>query len=516
MGGGSGGGGGDSKYDNLEKLYEEQTKNAQMLRELSQQYLPGAMENYMGQVNTVQDPNYAASQANIAAADMAKANAMERDAVTRQLTSSGVNANDPRFAGSLRNTELSNAARMAAGVNSTRDAAGRYQLAVAQDALGTMTGTNNSAASQMGSATSGLSSLYTNQQNMQAQQEANRSQNTANAVAGAYSLLMKDGGRVRGLELLAGGGLTGGAAFAPLTPPMARTVQAPQQPGASPTAAVQIGKQAFGGEGLSGIADRMAAKGQGLMDKAGSIADTLGADNTARQIHGYAKTMNLSPDQAKAAYDANQAAMVEAMEAGDSASAAQFAARGQGMASGAGLDAAGASGAGEAGTAMAGEAANVAGGTAAANAGLMESAGVAGSAAGEAGAGLAAAGEAGAGLAAAEGAAGASAMTGALGAASAAMPWVGAAVALGSALGLFSEGGKVKDLREKGGDVPGQWTENKDIVPALLVPEEHVINAEASALAGHDRLEALNRKGLQLRQQGKTPQKIRRGLEALR
>jgi hypothetical protein len=112
---------------------------------------------------------------------------------------------------------------------------------------------------------------------------------------------------------------------------------------------------------------------------------------------------------------------------------------------------------------------------------------------------------------------GAGALTGALGAASAAMPWVGAAVALGSALGLFSEGGKVSDLRQKGGDVPGKWRENKDTVPALLVPDEYVVNAEAAALAGHDRLEALNRKGLQLRRQGKTPARIKSaGLEALK
>jgi hypothetical protein len=37
-------------------------------------------------------------------------------------------------------------------------------------------------------------------------QDANRSQNIANAVGGAYSMLMKDDSKVRGLKLLANGG----------------------------------------------------------------------------------------------------------------------------------------------------------------------------------------------------------------------------------------------------------------------------------------------------------------------
>jgi hypothetical protein len=449
MGSSGGGGGGDGvKYDNLEKLYEEQTANAKMLRELSQKYLPGAMESYMGQVGAVQNPNYATQQANVAAADMAKANAMERDAVTRQLNSSGVNASDPRYAGSLRNTSLNNAARMAAGVNSTRDSAQRYQLAVAQDALGTMTGTNNSAASQMGSATSGLSSLYSNQQQLAAQQDANRSQNVSNAVGGAYAMLMKDGGKVRGLKLLANGGLTGGAPFAPITPPVAQQAPAPQQPGASPATAVQVGKlgNSILDKGFSGIVDKMQTRGQNLMNNFGKVADFIGADGQAQAIYNYADKMAPQAAEKVGAAAAEGAASAAAME------------------------------------------------------------GIAGAGAGASAAGTAAAT-----------AEGASALTGALGAASTAIPWIGAAAALGQAFGLFNEGGKVSDLREKGGDVPGQWRENKDTVPALLVPEEYVVNAEAAALAGHDRLEALNRKGMQLRRQGKEPARIKSaGLEALK
>jgi len=114
---------------------------------------------------------------------------------------------------------------------------------------------------------------------------------------------------------------------------------------------------------------------------------------------------------------------------------------------------------------------------------------------------------------------------GAMAGAAAIVPYIGAAIAIGSMLGAFKDGGKVpkapcppkpphppvQDLRKKGGKVKGRWKENKDTHPALLVPGEHVLNAEASKLVGHDSLEALNREGLRLRAEGKTPKEIRRG-----
>jgi hypothetical protein len=129
---------------------------------------------------------------------------------------------------------------------------------------------------------------------------------------------------------------------------------------------------------------------------------------------------------------------------------------------------------------------------------------------------------------------GASALAGgagaALGAASAALPWVGAAYGVGKLLELWNSGGQVgtqmsdeeaaakyseawnsgdvQDIRQ-GGKVPGEWQGNTDNVPALLTEDEHVVNAEAAAMIGHDKLEALNKKGLAMRAKGYTPGRIR-------
>ena len=204
-----GGGGGSVKYDNLETLYEEQAASARMLRGIAEQNLPGATQAYVGNVQNVLAPDYANRQAGMAGADMAGANAMERAATERNLASMGVNPNDPRFAGSLRSTQVNNAARMAAGKNVTRNQAEQYQLNVAKDAVGTFTGQSNNAATQMGNAASGLGSVYSSQANQkmaQDQAQANAVGNVANAGLTAYAMFAKDGGKVPSLAMLADGG----------------------------------------------------------------------------------------------------------------------------------------------------------------------------------------------------------------------------------------------------------------------------------------------------------------------
>ena len=125
------------------------------------------------------------------------------------------------------------------------------------------------------------------------------------------------------------------------------------------------------------------------------------------------------------------------------------------------------------------------------------------------------------------------AAAGLMGSVGAALPWVGAAYAVVSLLDWWNEGGQVgtqnkgmseaeamrrfsdafnagevNDLRA-GGDVPGEWRENVDTVPALLVEEEVVLNAEAAKLVGDQALERLNAEGLRLRKQGVTPNQIK-------
>ena len=130
-----------------------------------------------------------------------------------------------------------------------------------------------------------------------------------------------------------------------------------------------------------------------------------------------------------------------------------------------------------------------------------------------------------------------------MGAIGAALPWVGAAYAVGSLLDWWNEGGKVgtqnagmseqeamqrfeqaevtgtlADLRA-GGRTPGEWVENRDTVPAMLVSGEQVLNSEASKLLGDKDAEKLNKKGLDLRAKGKTPKQIKTvglaGLESM-
>ena len=489
-----GGGGGDQvKYENLEKLYEEQAASAGLLRGIAQQNLPGATQAYVDSVQAVTSPGYAERQAGMAGTDMASANAMERDATQRNLMSMGVNPNDARFAGSLRSTEMNNAARLAAGKNVARNQAQQYQLNVAKDAVGTFTGQSNNAAAQMGNAASGLGSIYTSQANQKMAQDQAQSQAAGNAVAGGMAAwsMFKDGGKVKGCGLKgirrhADGGkvverhMLGGQAgsqqnqgffqmqsIAP--PPVA---QAPQQ-GGSP-----VGSALGTANMIRGLYNAGAKKG-------GEAAAKKGTEAAAQKAGEVAAT--------KAGEQAGAIA-ADTATAGAADAAASTAA--EAAAASAATDAAAAAAATEAGTAAATTAAAEAG-TAAAGSGLMAGLGTAGAAVG------------------------------------AAMPWVGAAMVAGSLLDLWNAGGEVgtqnegmsedeaaarfakadqngtiQDIRH-GGKVPGEWKGNTDNVPALLTEDEHVINAEAAAMIGHDKLEQLNKQGLALRKKGYTPGRIK-------
>ncbi len=462
-----GGGGSQVKYDSLETLYAEQADSARLLRQQAEANLPGAVQAYVGQVNNLTSPGYADRQAGLVASDMAAAGAMERAATERNLASLGVNPNDARFAGSLRSTELGNAARLAAGKNLARNDARRYQLAVAQDAVGTFTGQSNSAATQAGNASNGLASLYGQQQQAQMQQQANTQNAIGSAVGGgiaAYSMFMKDGGRVPGLvdlvkgknvEYHAMGGMAGSQqknqGFFQM-----QQIAPPPQAAAAP--------------------------------KADPVGQALG---TANQMMALKRGADIARMGVPAQQTAAPVAEAAATPAGWAANPAPQAA----------AEAAAAEATGAAAAEAGGAAALEAGGTAALEAG--------GAAALEAGgtAGLQA---------------GATGLAGAGGAAMAALPWVGAAYGVGKLLEWWGDGGevgsqqdKIQDLRP-GGKVPGKWAGAIDDVPAVLTKEEHVLNPEAAKLAGHDELERLNKKGLALRKKGKTPDKIKKvGLEAL-
>jgi len=513
VGGGGGGGSSSVKYDNLETLYEEQAASARLLRGIAEQNLPGATQAYVGNVQNVLAPDYANRQANMAGADMAGANAMERAATERSLASMGVNPNDPRFAGSLRSTQVNNAARMAAGKNVTRNQAEQYQLNVAKDAVGTFTGQSNNAATQIGNAATGLGSVYSSQANQkmaQDQAQANAVGNVANAGLTAYAMFAKDGGKVPGLAALGGktverhmvGGQAGSQQnqgffqMQSIAPPP--SAQAPQQQG--------------GGISMN---DLMMAK---------KIADKRAA-NAAADAAGSAFAKDAATNSAGMA--AQNAGLVgDAVVAGGSASA------GAGLSSMAGAEAAG-------GLASATNGALMSTGIDAAATGALSGSITSGAAA--TGAGTLAGGAS--TLAGGAGTAGAAAGAGVMSTIGAALPWVGAAYAVGSLLDWWNEGGKVgtqnagmseqeamqrfeqaevtgtlADLRV-GGRTPGEWVENRDTVPAMLVSGEQVLNSEASKLIGDKDAAKLNKKGLELRAKGKTPKQIKTvglaGLESM-
>ena len=455
-----GGGGESAKYDNLEELYKEQTESARLLREQAEANLPGAVKSYVDETKQVLDPGYAETQAARAATDMGTANAQERAATTRNLMSMGVNPSDSRFAGSLRTTELNNAARLAAGKNAARQQADNYQLNVAKDAVGTFTGQSNQAATQMGNAASGLGSVY----NAQANQQANSAAMTQNAIGSAvgagiagYGIYnqKKDGGRIclpRGLRVerhMMGGGAgsqnQGFFQMQAIAPPPP-TAQAPK-------------------------------------------GDPVGAAiGTANQINGLYKAGAKLAGKSATDAGAQKAGEVAAQKAGEAVAEKAVEAGAQKAVETAATDAA---------TTAVTDAATTAATDAAVSGGASALAGGAGAA---------------------------------LGAASAALPWVGAAYGVGKLLELWNSGGQVgtqmsdeeaaakyseawnsgdvQDIRQ-GGKVPGEWQGNTDNVPALLTEDEHVVNAEAAAMIGHDKLEALNKQGLAMRAKGYTPGRIR-------
>lgn len=488
-----GGGGGAVKYDSLEKLYEEQAASAGLLRQIAESNLPSATQAYVGNVQGVLSPDYLTRQAGMAEADMASANAQDRAATERSLLSMGVNPNDPRFAGSLRATEMNNAARMAAGKNVTRNQAEQYQLNVAKDAVGTFTGQSNNAATQMGNAASGLGSIYTSQANQQMAKDQAQSQavgNMANAGLTAYAMFAKDGGKVTGLAALGSktverhmvGGQAGSQQnqgffqMQSIAPPP--TAQAPQQQGGAMTSPATLAS-------MSKLASKNGTIGT-AMDRAGNAVMERAAD---------AYTSIVGPQSQVA-----QAPVADAVikPVGDIAAATPAASEAVSAGAMAGLQ--------EAGLAT-----------------------TAGTVAEGAGAGAAIAAEGGA--------------AGLMGSVGAALPWVGAAYAVGSLLDWWNEGGKVgtqnagmseqeamqrfeqaevtgtlADLRA-GGRTPGEWVENRDTVPAMLVSGEQVLNSEASKLIGDKDAAKLNKKGLDLRKQGKTPKQIKTvglaGLESM-
>jgi hypothetical protein len=227
-----GGGGGNQYYANLEKLYGTQAAQAERLMGLSEQYtypMYGRMVDQSLDYGSQANKERAAAQAK---ADAESSLGSATAAYKSDLTSMGINPDDPRYAKELRKMSIAGAGGTASGMTGARDRAEQMGFARMQDTTGLLAGVPSNASSALSSTAatgSNLASMYN-----QGQQQAG--QNVAGAVRGGIDLygftrnnptfFGADGGPVLKLkgggyvQRLARGGITGAMeSIAPPPPP---------------------------------------------------------------------------------------------------------------------------------------------------------------------------------------------------------------------------------------------------------------------------------------------------------
>ena len=224
-----GGGGGNQYYANLEKLYGTQAAQAERLMGLSEQYtypMYGRMVDESLNYGSLANKERAASQAK-ADAEASLGGAMS--AYKNDLTSMGINPEDPRYAKEMRKLATTATGGTAAGMSGARERVDQMGFARMQDTTGLLAGVPSNASSALSSASATGSNL--GQMYNQGQQQYG--QNVAGAVRGGIDLygfsknnptfFGADGGPVLKLkgggyvQRLARGGITG--AMQQITPP---------------------------------------------------------------------------------------------------------------------------------------------------------------------------------------------------------------------------------------------------------------------------------------------------------
>lgn len=219
-----GGGGGSVRYDNLEKLYEIQAKQAESLMDQANK---NVYPNYNLLAEQARDTGSIANQeiaAQRAASDASAASGGAKKNLEENLASMGVNPSDPRYANTMAGMELQGAAGKAAAETGARDKARDLGFARLTDVTNAGMGIGSNAVASLNSA----GGMASNIANMQNQQSAMNAQGAGNIAAlGTRLLTMKCGGLVRPVKKYAGGGFTGGgitgsmAAIQPPPPPTA-------------------------------------------------------------------------------------------------------------------------------------------------------------------------------------------------------------------------------------------------------------------------------------------------------
>lgn len=434
-----GGGGGQVYYENQDKLFGTQADIATNLYNQYAAYAPQVLGGLSGMVQDAQSGQYTRDQRNRAEADALSAAAQQRAATERSLQSMGVNPNDPRFVGSLRATELGNAANVAAMKNAAGQRGDDMAWARSSDFYNSLAGMPSQSASMLASAGSGYGQMGNA---MQQQSNANMQGYGQFGAQIAGGMFKADGGYIDEPRFALGGAVGG----------------------------VSMPKLGDWRSRPSGFQmDKMSA-GDKVMAVAAPIAMHAGANALGKHV------INPMMDKAGAAIgDA-----VGGLFGGSAAAAAPAMFGAETAALGSGLAA----------TPTTALATNAVGNTALTSTLAAEAAGAGGTSL-AAGAGSAA-GTAGAGLASTAAAAlpwvGGAYLLG-----SALDLW-----ADGGPVPHEQPRGLRLDMRQ-GGATPDIGTETSDSIPAWLSKGEYVVNADAVKEVGKDKLEKINEKGLKKR-----------------
>ena len=431
-----GGGGGQVYYENQDKLFGTQADIATNLYNQYAAYAPQVLGGLSGMVQDAQSGQYTRDQRNRAEADALSAAAQQRAATERSLQSMGVNPNDPRYASSLRATELGNAANVAAMKNAAGQRGDDMTWARSQDFYNSLAGMPSQSASMLASAGSGYGQMGNA---MQQQSNANMQGYGQFGAQIAGGVFKADGGYIDEPRFALGGAV-GGVSMPKLGDWRARP------------SGFQMDEMSAGDKVMAvatPIAMHAGANALGkhvvnpMMDKAGAaIGDAVGG------LFGG----SAAASGANALWGAETAALGSGVAATPTTALAQQATGNLALTSALGAEAAGAGGT------------TLAAGTAAPAAGLGATVGAALPWVG-----------------------------GAYLLGSALDLW-----ADGGPVPHEQPRGLRLDMRQ-GGATPDIGTETSDSIPAWLSKGEYVVNADAVKEVGKDKLEKINEKGLKKR-----------------
>lgn len=293
-----GGGGGSVKYENLERLYEIQAKQAESLMDQANK---NVYPNYNLLAEEARNTGSIANQelaAERAGAAVAGAQGQAKAQLEEQLSSMGVNPADARYANTMASMDLNSAAQRASAETGARDKQRDLGFARMTDVTNAGMGIGSNAVAALNSA----GGMASNIASMQNQQFAMNAQGMGNIAAlGTRLLTMKCGGLVRQVKKYAGGGFTGGG----ITGSMAAI-----QPPAPPTAVGATSKGAAVANGVTSTALASGPTGVGAaIEKVGNVVGQV-VPEAGNSISSFGSGMKLG-EAAKPAIDAYTTAAAE-------------------------------------------------------------------------------------------------------------------------------------------------------------------------------------------------------------